>query len=153
MPEFDEEPGAWRRLLQISTTTWLGERHGAEGILWTARADGSAPAVQVDLEAAVSCLPLLDRTYAEVCEELTAARDGWGLSTGGSVDALIPAALLEAALRSGSSYWLDKAARWLEVLTPSEQTFRWAVSIERSGETTQSTRHSARRARRRWSGG
>lgn len=139
-------PKSWRPLLRVSSVTWLGESD--EGTLWI----GSDPGVrrQLDLDRLIACLPLLERPYVDVLDELTSAVASCGPTAGDALHRVVPG-VIETALASESEYWLRGACAWVEALGPSEQALDWARRLETATAASQSTRHAARRLRTRWS--
>jgi hypothetical protein len=145
----DEGRDDWRRLLRVSATTWLGRVEGDDGTLWTAD-DGGARRRQVDLGNPMDCLPLLERPYGDVTDDLARATRVGPAATRDATSRLIPGGVVEAALHIGTDHWLRGACAWLAALTPSEQAAAWAFRIENAPGAGQSTRHAARRVRRSW---
>lgn len=140
---------AWHPLVPLTSTTWLGEVEGDEGSLWTG--GDARPLRQLHLDHPVACLPLLERSLDDVLRDVGRAEGECRPATAGALRRLVPATVVETALRSESGYWLDGACRWLAAMQPSDRTARWAGEIEGSATASQATRHEARRARRRWS--
>jgi hypothetical protein len=142
-------PPGWHPLLPLGPSTWLGEVGGDQGSLWTG--DDVEPFRQLDLDQPVACLPLLERSLDDVLTDVTRAEDMCRPATGRALRRLVPAVVVETALRSESGHWLDGACRWLGAMPPSDRTARWARAVESSSAASQATRHEARRVRRRWS--
>jgi hypothetical protein len=145
----DEGRDDWRPLLSVSATTWLGVIEGDDGRLWTAD-DGGGRRRVVDLANPMDCLPLLERPYDDVVNDLSRSAEAGSAVTRSATSRLIPGGVVEAALHIGTDYWLRGACAWLAALTPSEQASAWASRIEDAAGADQSTRHAARRVRRGW---
>ena len=140
--------GSWRPLLRVSSAAWLGEHDGDEGALWV----GSDLVARrpIDPDLPVGCLPLLERPYGDVQDELTRT-PGCGAATRAALSRVVPAGVIEAAFHLGSAHWLAGACAWVEHLGPSEQTRGWARRLETTTAAGQSTRHRAHRLRGHWS--
>jgi hypothetical protein len=145
----DEERGGWRPLVRISATTWLGVIEGDDGMLWTAD-DGGARRRQVDPGNPMGCLPLLERPYEDVADDLSRAAGTSPAGVRAATSCLVPGGVVEAALHIGTDYWLEGACAWLAALAPSEQTATWAFRVENAAGAGQPTSHAARRVRRSW---
>ena len=116
----------WHPLLRLASSTWLGEVDGDEGVLWTG--GDVEPFRQLDLDQPVACLPLLERSLDDVLTDVARAEDACRPATGRALRRLVPAVVVETALRSDSGYWLDLACRWLSAMEPSDRTARLGAS-------------------------
>ena len=81
----------------------------------------------------MSCLPLLERPYGDVTDDLARTTGVSSAAIRSATSRLVPGGVVEAALFIGTDYWLRGVCGWLAALTPSEQTAAWAFRIRERG--------------------
>lgn len=126
----------WDPIIRVTEETWLGLVEGRE--LYVGSFERPLRRVDPDLPTVV--LPLLERPYDAVAEEIGAEPDLAGRMT----LAAIPA----AAVATGENEWVRLALSWLAEMPRSSDNLRLLAEIEEASWAAEDVRHGARRVRR-----
>ena len=138
----------WRPLLQVSTTTWAGVIDTDSTEVWVG--DHDAARRQLDADAPVGLLPLLEQRRAAVLSELAGRRaDGFPLFA--STLATLLDSTVDLAIAGPGGYWPALTLAWISEAGPTEHTRRQLTGLAERPASEQSLRHQARRLLRLWS--
>lgn len=144
-----DSKGDWHPVLQISSDAWLGFKGQDRSSLWIG--DFRQERREVQPANPTGLLSLLERPYSVILAEIEFAESNAAPNSLSILSRLIPHAVVAAALRSKSDYWVSLALAWLDDVGATESLRNQVASIEGARWASQSTRHAARRLRRTWS--
>lgn len=144
MSSIDTRSGrAWTLVLHLGADAWVGLA-GDELCV----GDINKPKRRIDPADPVGLLPLLERPYDGVVEELHEREQALGLPRG-SLSRRVPLATIPvAAVQAGSDYWSALALAWFAALPQSEAQTAALNELETAGWASQRVRHRARRIRK-----
>lgn len=105
---------SWLPILTVSSAVEVGMSADGDWLLRIERPDGVVEIKQLDSDAGVAALPLLERSLSAVRDTANERAIELDVSSAVMVAALPIEAVVRAALRGRSEYWTGLATEWLE---------------------------------------
>lgn len=130
-------------MVRILRTSPTGAQIGYEDGRWFVETGRGFVSLELP-SGFMGVLPLLERSYSEVYQDLREALEGRGISPG-LADSFPANALVSYSLREGSAYWKEQALRWLKEMPVSAELIEPLKSICEGRLWPQALRHEAQR--------
>lgn len=130
-------------MVNLLRTSPTGAQIGIEDDTWVVETGRGRIALDQPLGSMAS-LPLLERSYSQVHQEVREALERHAISS--DFASAFPAqAIVSYALSTASAYWKQQAFRWLEEIPPSAETTELLKKISEERRWPQQLRHGAQR--------